>query len=106
MKSTNRRALLALCAAVLTLAVCGCGKGGPALTDEQKDQFESAIGRYCKEKSMGLAVSAFSAPCAVKGDEATVTCRMKAAEGPGVTSKFTYTLKKVDDKWTVTGHKR
>lgn len=81
--------------------ICACGK--PSVTGDPAP-FQQAVVNYCQAKSYGMAISEVVA-LKPDGETATMTCKMKDAEGLYTLSvTWAFTLRREGDRWTVTSH--
>lgn len=86
---------------ILTLlTLYGCSKPTETIPEKDKEAFEKAVVNYCKAKNMGMVIKSFE-KADIEDDSATVICKMKAAEGPGISAKWTFQMKKEQDSWQV-----
>ena len=91
---------------MLVYGICGCSKQqGTAISDTDKKAFGKAIAEYCRLKNMGMVVKSFVS-ADIKDNKATVTCRMAAADGPGLSVKWIFEMNRENDTWKVTAHSR
>lgn len=89
-----------------TTLFTGCGGSSkPVLSSEDSAAFTAAIAKYCEQKGMGMAVDKF-VKADIKGDTATLVCKMKLAEGSGPRIRWTISMERKDNKWEMTGFTR
>ena len=83
---------------------CGCGDAKKEIDPATKKQFSDGIAAYCKSKSMGMKIKSFES-ADVKGDQATVICKMEEAGGLyNMAPKWTFKFKKENGKWVALEH--
>ena len=89
---------------VLLMLICGCGDSAKEIDPATKKQFNDGISAYCSSKSMGMKVKSFE-QADIKGDNATVVCKMEEAGGLYKMSvKWTFKFTKKNGKWVATEH--
>jgi hypothetical protein len=87
----------------LGVAMCGCGKSNSAPKVDSAP-FNAAVEEYCRAKNYGMAIAEIVA-LNPDGDAATMSCKMKEAEGLyGIAVVWEFSLRREDGRWIVTGH--
>jgi len=98
------RALLAVAAVGVAVALAGCG--GEKAAEVDTKPFEAAIVEYLRVNSMGMKPDKFEA-IEVAADRATATVRMATADDLyGMKPKWTFEFHKQDGKWVVAKSER
>jgi hypothetical protein len=98
----GRAALAALLLFPLAIIMVGCGKDAAPAVDPAP--FQAAVDDYCRSRNYGMAIAEVVA-LKETGETATMTCKMKEAEGLyGIAVVWEFSLRQDGGRWVVEGH--